>query len=925
MILRPAAAVLVLGFALSSIDAQTSRQVALEVAAVASTQPLQLAFSWPADATATAYSVSRRAAGAAIWGPQTSVPGGGGATAWTDTTVALGERYEYRFIKAGSPVARGFVTAGVEAAPIHDRGYCVLLVDATVAAALAPRIDRLVLDLVGDGWEVARHDVAPTAAVPAVKALIAAEAAARPGASGTVFLLGRIPVPYSGRINPDGHSNHIGAWAADAYYGELDGVWTDATVNVTSASRTANHNFPGDGKFDQSALPSDVDLAVGRVDLSNMPAFAATEQVLLERYLDKDHDYRHKVFAADPRAVIDDNFGYFGGEAFAASGWRAFSALLGAANVSAGDYFGSLNTTSGGGYVWSYGCGGGSYTSAGGIGNTNDFAASTNRSVFTMLFGSYFGDWDATDNFLRAPLCSGWTLTSAWAGRPHWSFHPMGLGETIGFCARQSQNDTSAGGYGARWVHIALMGDPTLRQHVLAPPQQPVVVDQWPMAALSWTASAEPVAGYHVYRSADPLGPFTRLTAQPVTNLAFVDPSAMTGPSTYMVRAVRLETTPTGSYWNLSQGVFANTCLPARPASHTEYGIGCYTISDSCYQVLADPAAAAAVLNGRSLQFTPAAGGYAVAPGGSAFVPPTAGAVPLNLGDDDQVAVPLAQPMPIAGGPPTAVLHVHSNGIVGAAPLAMSAPASALPDPAGLLGEAAPAFYAWHDFDPTEPGSGHVVVEQIGGTVYVTWDGVESRPAVLANPSTLQMQFDLGSGVVRVAWNAVAATGTGATLVGWSPGGPSVDGGAQDLFLGPIVVGPNNLRPLHLAATPAPVSTAATGTLVTYTLDEVPAFSPGYHAGLVVFGSTPAYAGIDLAASGLPGCNQWLGSIDWVEFVSGSTSTLASSLNVPPGIPCGSELFVQGLAVVPPRSLPGGLNPLGAVVSNGVATFVNGY
>ena len=120
-------------------------------------------------------------------------------------------------------------------------------------------------------------------------------------------------------------------------------------------------------------------------------------------------------------------------------------------------------------------------------------------------------------------------------------------------------------------------------------------------------------------------------------------------------------------------------------------------------------------------------------------------------------------------------------------------------------------------------------------------------------------------------------------------------------------------------------STAATGTLVTYTLDEVPAFSPGYHAGLVVFGFTPAYASIDLAASGLPGCNQWLGSIDWVEFVSGSTSTLASSLNVPPGIPCGSELFVQGLAVVPPRSPPGGLNPLGAVVSNGVATFVNGY
>ena len=55
----------------------------------------------------------------------------------------------------------------------------------------------------------------------------------------SVFLLGHVPVPYSGQINPDGHSNHVGAWAADVYYGELDGNWTDVTVNNTSASRPA--------------------------------------------------------------------------------------------------------------------------------------------------------------------------------------------------------------------------------------------------------------------------------------------------------------------------------------------------------------------------------------------------------------------------------------------------------------------------------------------------------------------------------------------------------------------------------------------------------------------------------------------------------------------------------------------------------------
>jgi hypothetical protein len=34
-----------------------------------------------------------------------------------------------------------------------------------------------------------------------------------------------------------------------------------------------------------------------------------------------------------------------------------------------------------------------------------------------MVFGSYFGDWDSQDNFLRAPLASG-ALTSAWADGP---------------------------------------------------------------------------------------------------------------------------------------------------------------------------------------------------------------------------------------------------------------------------------------------------------------------------------------------------------------------------------------------------------------------------------------------------------------------------------------------------------------------------
>lgn len=915
----------------AALPAQTSQQAAVLVTATPNASPPSLALSWPFDATATAYSILRRLPGATWSGIPVTVPGGGAATGWTDTNVTVGTRYEYWVAKAGSVPGKSFLTAGIEVGATEDRGIVVLLVDGTKVAALGSRLDRLVSDLVGDGWRVLRHDVPAGSTIQATKALITADVAAYPNQVKNVFLLGRLPVPYSGYIAPDGHSDHYGAWPADLWYGELNGTWTDTTINNSAASRPENRNVPGDGKFDQSTIASDVDLGVGRVDFANMPSFAAGETALLQQYLDKDHDYRHKVFAADARALIDDNFGYFSGEAFAASGWRAFAALVGPANIVQADYFGTLNTTSGGGYLWSYGCGGGSYQSAGGIGTTADFTTSTNRTVFTMLFGSYFGDWDSTDNFLRAPLCQGWTLANVWAGRPHWSFHPMALGETLGYCTKYSQNDSAAGGYGARNVHVALMGDPTLREHVIAPPTGLAIVDQWPAAALAWTPSADAVAGYHVYRSASPLGPFVRLTTAPVVGTAFVDPAALAGPSTYLVRAIRLESTPSGSYWNLSQGGFASASLPTLAAAHTTFGAGCYTVSDSFRAYFATAAAANAALQGRSLTLTPANGGTAVAAGGVGYLAPGAGAAVLPLGDDDAVAVPL--PAPFAGpAGPVSTLYVHGNGIVALAPFSLAGPASAEPGPAALLAEPATAFYSWHDFDPTEPGSGAVKTELVGGTFCITWDDVESHPAG-ANRSTVQFQFELATGVVRLLWPAVAATGTGQTtspsepwLVGYSPGGPSPDGGDIDLATGlPLHLPAQPQWPLRLSASPAPVVTATAGATVVYTLDDMPEFAPGSRLGLLVAGLVPDVAGTSLAPFGMPGCAQHVSDSLVSIFAMGPGPSLGIPLVLPAGFPRGVTVYAQALALCPPNGLPNGQNPLGAVSSNGVSSFVNDH
>jgi hypothetical protein len=564
---RLVAGILVWGaaFVLRSAPAagQATSDYAVQVTAAVQSAPPRITLAWPAFAGATAHTVYRKAWGAASWGTAVATLAGT-ATGYADGAVAVGTPYEYEVVRAAAVTGTGYVATGIDLPLVEDRGKVVLVVDASMAAALVVELARLQRDLAGDGWTVLRHDVARTATVPSVKALVKADYDADPTHVKSVFLLGHVPVPYSGSIAPDGHSDHVGAWPADLYYGEMDGTWTD-TQTLTGTGRQSN--VPGDGKFDQSYAPSGlVELAVGRVDLANMPAFAPkTEVDLLRQYLNKDHGFRVKAWTLPARGLIDDNFGAFGGEAFASTGWRAFSAFFGPANVFALDWFTTLASN---GYLWAYGCGGGNYTGAGGVGSTSNFAATDTKTAFTFLFGSYFGDWDVSNDFLRAPLATtSYGLTCAWAGRPAWHVHHMAMGETIGYAARLSQNNSGTYfyGYGPE-VHIALMGDPTLRMHVVAPPANVTVSAGAGTATVSWAASADAVAGYHVYRGATDAGPFTRLTPSLVTGTSFVDAAAPGGSPTYLVRAVRLESSPSGTYWNASTGAAAG---PVATSFHT--------------------------------------------------------------------------------------------------------------------------------------------------------------------------------------------------------------------------------------------------------------------------------------------------------------------------------------------------------------------
>ncbi|HYF04333.1 MAG TPA: T9SS type A sorting domain-containing protein, partial [Patescibacteria group bacterium] len=360
-----------------------------------------------------------------------------------------------------------------------------------------------------------------------------------------------------------------------------ENLWTDNQVNNATATRPKNKNLVGDGKFDQPDFPSALELSVGRIDFFKMTKFLKTETDLLKAYFQRNHLFRTGALQIPQRGLIDDNFGPFsngmqgGGryvESFATTAWRSWTPLISYSKIVETDYVNTLDTAS---FLWSYGCGSGGYQSAGGIGTTEVFVQNSINTIFTSLFGSYFGDWDSDNNFLRAPLCATpGALTSVWAGRPHWFFHRMGLGEYIGHSALLSQNSSGqkdSRSYLSTWfinsenpeglwysnnaqgVHMALMGDPTL---VMQPVSRNTAFKnlttaiQGDRAIISWDITDESlISGYFIYRAKEKNGPFTRLNSEALKMPQYIDSTSPNIVNFYTVRAVKLQSSPSGSYY----------------------------------------------------------------------------------------------------------------------------------------------------------------------------------------------------------------------------------------------------------------------------------------------------------------------------------------------------------------------------------------
>jgi len=382
-----------------------------------------------------------------------------------------------------------------------------------------------------------------------------------------VLLLGHVPVPYAGNYAIDGHTpDHEGAWVADGFYGDLDGAWTDNVVDNIQATREANRNIPGDGKFDQTFFPSDIEIPVGRVDFSDLPKLLQSEVELTSRYILRNMAYRQGMNKATRRAVIDNNFNL--AEGFAQGAIKSYHTFLEPDSINYGDFSQCTSQD----YLFTFGAGGGNYQGASGIINTNTLVNDSIQSVFTTIFGSYFGDWDISNNLLRAGLARGTSLITAWSGRPVWYFHHMAMGKPVGNVLLNTQNNNGnyISTFGKKGCHTTLLGDPSLKMYYHESVDNIMIGSE--QVSWEYLSGDSEVVAYTIYYKENEEwkligeGPRT----EPSVNLSEIP---IEGSVQLLIRPVGLIESRSGSYYNEGIGEFVELTVTNTKEYENEFTI----------------------------------------------------------------------------------------------------------------------------------------------------------------------------------------------------------------------------------------------------------------------------------------------------------------------------------------------------------------
>ena len=302
-------------------------------------------------------------------------------------------------------------------------------------------------------------------------------------------------------------------------------------------------------------------------------------------------------------------------------------------------------------------------------------------------------------------------------------------------------------------------------------------------------------------------------------------------------------------------------------------GLPCGGGFSSWFDVNMLPAQAQQKLQGRQVMMLPTGSTYQVITGPSPGLIPYAGHNPLvgwattiagaaALDDGETVTPTFSAPFPHVAGPVSSFV-VHTNGMISVASNLSYLDTLAgggddwAPQTPAVLGAPNTAWYVWHDFDITTAGA--IRFADTGSQVIITYDAVPSAFGAVTGTSTLQLVFDLSSGVITMDFQTVDPVFNGGApgysgnpwIIGYSPGGASVRPYPE---LDASTTSITQLDNADLANTRLTTTRPVFGSLIDYTVANI---NSGFPLGFLYFSVTNPFApGLPLSLLGVgkPGC-----------------------------------------------------------------------
>ena len=350
---------------------------------------------------------------------------------------------------------------------------------------------------------------------------------------------------------------------------------------------------------------------------------------------------------------------------------------------------------------------------------------------------------------------------------------------------------------------------------------------------------------------------------------------------------------------NSNGGVAIVACNFGVKAASAAFGAGCIREFASFYEQIAPESF--------DLTNTDVTG---VSSGGGYVVVTSPGVGPLPIGSLDPTGGTLLS-LPDDGQAPagTLGLSVGSNGWLARGAGNSNAPIST---PQLALNNPRDAVYAWNNLLPNSAGSVVYEEDAAAGQARVTYNGVAVSGT--QDPCYIQLDYNVVTADWVLRFGAVGFTAPQDWLVGYSPGGPSLDPGPADLSAAAVIVTqPFDTPPLGLA----PMTTPLIGDVWTLEVVDIP---PSTVFGVTIWGTSDPGL-LDLGALGMPGC-QLRSSLDAVFGPwSPNGSAYTYGLSVPANNALiGSTVYTQAATFAAPA-----VNPFGAITSNGVAGVVGSF